>query len=224
MKKNKLKIENCKLKIGDFRRGMTYVELIVVLSIFATMTSIVLFNYDVFQAKVDIKNLASDIALKVVEAQKASLFGESPSPFRVTAPTWKPSYGMYFTTEGTDSSDGIPFNKKLIYFADLNQDGDFDNNLTCAGNDTDECLDKVTITQGGNFISNITVIGEGEGPCLEITSLSVVFKRPNSSANIKTNQLDCTAISSAEITVSSPGTNPTSAIIKIYPSGRIQID
>ncbi|KKQ07855.1 MAG: hypothetical protein US18_C0006G0001, partial [Parcubacteria group bacterium GW2011_GWB1_36_5] len=50
-------------------RGMTYVELIVVLSIFAVMSSIVLFNYGEFQAKVDIKNLASDIALKIVEAQ-----------------------------------------------------------------------------------------------------------------------------------------------------------
>ena len=47
-------------------RGMTYVELIVVLGIFAVMLSISMFNYKRFQGKVDIKNLANDIALKLV--------------------------------------------------------------------------------------------------------------------------------------------------------------
>ena len=69
-------ITNWKLKIGNYNRGMTYVELIVVLSIFSIMTSVVLFNYGAFQAKVDIKNLASDIALKIVEAQKSALSGK----------------------------------------------------------------------------------------------------------------------------------------------------
>ena len=74
-------------------KGMTYVELIVVLSIFSIMTSIVLFNYGEFQAKVDIRNLASDIALKIVEAQKSALSGKLPT--QATGATWKPSYGVY---------------------------------------------------------------------------------------------------------------------------------
>ena len=57
---------------------MTYVELIVVLSIFSVMTSVVLFNYNEFQAKIDIKVLANDIALKIVEAQKSALSGKLP--------------------------------------------------------------------------------------------------------------------------------------------------
>ena len=48
---------------------MTYVELIVVLAIFAILSSVVMFNYGNFQAKVDIKNLGSDIALKIVRTQ-----------------------------------------------------------------------------------------------------------------------------------------------------------
>ena len=51
-------------------RGMSYVELIVVLSIFAVLSSVILYNYGEFQAKVDIKNLASDIALQIVQSQK----------------------------------------------------------------------------------------------------------------------------------------------------------
>ena len=41
--------------------GMTYVELIVVLSIFAVLSSVAVFNYSEFQTKVDIKNLANDL-------------------------------------------------------------------------------------------------------------------------------------------------------------------
>ena len=58
-----------KCKTFPTSNGMTYIELIVVLSIFAVMTSIVLFDYGGFQAKVDIKNLASDVALQIVQAQ-----------------------------------------------------------------------------------------------------------------------------------------------------------
>ena len=82
------KIRNSKFVIRNCQKGMTYVELIVVLSIFSAMTSVVLFNYGEFQAKVDIKNLASDIALKIVEAQKSSLSGKLPESFPVN---WKPS-------------------------------------------------------------------------------------------------------------------------------------
>ena len=53
---------NIKIKTN---RGMTYVELIVVLSIFAVLSSVAIFNYGSFQDKVDIKNLGSDIALKI---------------------------------------------------------------------------------------------------------------------------------------------------------------
>jgi prepilin-type N-terminal cleavage/methylation domain-containing protein len=57
-------------------RGMTYVELIVVLSIFSVISTIVIFNYKEFQAKVDIRNLANDVALKIVQAQKNSTTGD----------------------------------------------------------------------------------------------------------------------------------------------------
>ena len=42
---------------------MTYVELVVVLGIFAVMSNVVIFNYGGFQAKVDIKNLSKHITL-----------------------------------------------------------------------------------------------------------------------------------------------------------------
>src|SRR3989344_2489263 len=94
-------------------KGMSYVELIVVLSIFSAMSSVVLFNYGEFQAKIDIKNLASDIALKVVEAQKSSLPGKLPplaQQVLIPSPSaWKPSYGLYMDQAADD--------KSFIYFS-----------------------------------------------------------------------------------------------------------
>ena len=181
---------------------MTYVELIVVLSIFSVMTSIVLFDYGKFQENVDIKILANDIALKVIEAQKSSTAGE----WNLNAlGSWKPSYGIHFN---------LSDNKNFIYFADLNNNT-FYEDTGCTG----ECLGRITITKG-NSISKLEVIGTG---CpATVTNLDVVFKRPDSSAIITSNPALSCIISYAQITISSP--KLITAAIKIYPSGKIQIN
>lgn len=100
------------------QRGMTYVELIVVMSIFSVMTSIVFFNYREFEDKVEIKSLTNDIALQIVKAQKESLSGKMPPEKQLkylaecgeTCKDWKPSYGIYFNLPKND--------KAFSYFAD----------------------------------------------------------------------------------------------------------
>ena len=196
MKNNILEIKNWKLKIGDFRRGMTYVELIVVLSIFSVITSVVLFNYGDFQAKVDIKNLASDIALKVVEAQKSSLSGQ----WNLNAPIdWKPSYGVYFDADTPT---------EFIYFANLDTSNFYD--------PLDSILDRITITHN-NRISGLEAVG-----CASVTKLSIIFRRPDSSAQITSDGISLSCASYVKITIVSP--KSVTATIKIYPSGRIQIN
>ncbi len=179
-------------------RGMTYVELIVVLSIFAVMSSIVLFNYGEFQAKVDIKNLASDIALKIVEAQKSALSGNSPNLF---SGLMKPSYGVYF-----DTADPIHF----IYFADK------DNNGIYSSSSLDTILDTIIITKN-NRISGLV----GGGCTINNNKLSIIFKRPDSSAKFASDSgvLSCTSV---QISIASP--KSATATIKIYPSGRVQVN
>ncbi len=193
---------------------MSYIELIVVLSIFAAMTSVVLFNYGDFQAKVDIKNLASDIALKGVEAQKLSLAGKLPPPAQqalISSPlTWKPSYGIYFN-QSTDD-------KSFIFFTDANQNELLDDTI-CAG--TGECLDKILITRNNRF-SRLDVFYQGDSDPHLLNDLLVIFKRPNAGAIIKSSTSFTSTVSYVQITVVSP--KPVSALIKIYPSGRIQIN
>ncbi len=154
------KLFKAKINQGLARRqaGMTYVELIVVLSIFAALSAVAMFNYGEFQAKVDIKNLGSDIALKIVEAQKSALSGK----LTTQAFASRPSYGVYFniTTPGVDD-------KHFTYFANLDDSDFYD--------DSDLILDQPTITKN-NFISGLKC---GVDP---IQTLSIVFRRPDSRA------------------------------------------
>ena len=208
-----------KLWMGKAKRnrGMTYVELIVVLSIFAVMSTVMFFNYGDFQEKVDIRNLANDVALQIVQAQNSSLSGLLPPIVYITTESWKPSYGVYF-----DNTKPTQF----IYFADLDavgipQNGIFNGSTSgCTG----ECLNNITITKG-NKISKLEVVGAGCPVASPNDNLTILFKRPDSGASIKYNNLDlplsCVSFY-VQITVSSP--KNVSSIIKFYPSGRVQIN
>ncbi len=204
---------NSKLKIRTFNQGMTYIELIVVLSIFALMSSVVIYNYRDFQAKVDVKNLASDIALKIVEAQKSSVSGLLPAS-GYDPDTWKPSYGVFFNL----SSNSFPINNNnaFIYFADLNGNRFFD------GTDcTDECLDYITVSKSTDRIDKIESYS-GTTPTQISEPISITFKRPDSSAVFADSNGLLTGFDYIQITIASePSGN---AKIKIYPSGRIQVD
>lgn len=201
-------IRNSKFVIRNCQAGMTYVELIVVLSIFSIMTSILLFNYKGFGAKVDIKILANDIASKIVEAQKSAISGK----WNVNAPlNWKPSYGIYFDPSSSN-------NKNFIYFADMVVQNNSYDSSSCPG--TGECQDSINITKG-NYISHIDSY-LGATPTSITNPLSVTFKRPDSSAIFSVNGVILSGFDYMQITVSSP--DLVSSTIKIFPSGRIQID
>jgi len=197
--------------------GMTYIELIVVLSIFSLLSSVALFNYGAFQDKIDIKNLGSDIALKIVEAQKSAVSGAFST--HTLPASSKPSFGVYLYSGSISNQDAD--NKDFIYFADLNNNNSYDD-VTCSPtNLSGECLDKVRITKN-NSISELKIFGTGAGCPAVVTALTVVFKRPDYSAIINSNPSISCSVSYAQITVTSP--KGTASLIKLYPSGRIQVN
>lgn len=183
--------------------GMTYVELIVVLAIFGIMSSVVLFNYRDFQEKMEIKKLANLIALQLVQAQKSAIAGDLASG---AIPDWKPSYGLSFNT----SSSG-PLTS-FTYFTDL------DNN----GNPTSNETFPDTVITKGNYISSI-ILGSDSlfNNNIIPDPFNVVFRRPSTEALFYagTNKIPGTSL---DITISSPGGH--SANIKVYTSGKIEID
>ena len=218
------KIINFKFVIRNCQRGMTYVELIVVLSIFSVMTSVVLFNYGTFQAKVDIKNLASDIALKIVEAQKSALSGLLPTQDPEASP-WKPAYGVYFNpSSSVDDTDDIPFNKKFIYFTDLHNNNWYDDESCDLSLPLDgECLDQIKMSKD-YFISQIDSYF-GTTPTSITNPFALTFKRPSSVAVLSYDaDTSSTDFDYIQITIASLQSSTITAKIKIYRSGRVQVN
>lgn len=205
-----LRVNKLKDKSYKLNSGMTYVELIVVLSIFSVMSSVAIFNYGDFQTKVDIKNLASDIALKIVEAQKSSLSGQLPPVTQSS--TWKPSYGVYFNL-GND-------NGSFIYFTDLDTQNNLYEASDCPG--LGECLNKINLTPQGYTISNLDVFYQSSPTANVLNDLTITFRRPNSGAIIKSTTSLNSNVDYVQITILSP--KGATALIKVYPSGRVQIN
>jgi len=189
-------------KNRNYQAGFSYVELIVVLSIFAVISSVIIFNYSGFETKIDLKNLASDIALQIVQAQKAALSGLLPT--QSYGSSWKPSYGVYFD---------ITKPAQFVYFVDLDDTNNYEGGS--------EILNTYSITKN-NYISNLSV--SGTGSCSTITDLTIIFQRPNSGATITSSTpLASCNISYVQITVTDQKKD-TFSYIKLYPPGRVEVD
>lgn len=210
---------------------MTYVELIVVLSIFGVMSSIVLFNYGAFQAKVDIKVLANQIASKIVQAQKDAMNGKLP--VQNVPPNWKPTYGVYFDiTDSSTWSKFIYFVKPNITSAGLVQTTyvfrvfGVISGTTCdhpVTSSSGDCVDEINITKG-NKILDLNYFLNNDPTPHELGFLNITFTRPDSKAylngSVEINNLP--DLNYVEITISTAD-EKTKSFIDIYSSGRIQI-
>ena len=202
--------------------GMTYVELIVVLAIFGVMSSVVLLNYKDFISQIEIKSLANDIVLKIVEAQRNASSGklnydrqlqfQDQNGFLVD--NWKPSYGI-FLKKNIDP-------KSFISFIDLddsavnNTDAYNTNDMECQDL---ECLEKISINKSSS-ISDITVYCNNNPQSVNDFSVSFVRSNPRIFMQSKDVPYDC-SISQAVIKLTSSAS--VTASIIIYPSGIIQV-
>ncbi|MCX6757402.1 MAG: type II secretion system protein [Candidatus Nomurabacteria bacterium] len=179
---------------------MTYVELIVVLSIFSIMSGVLLFGYGDYGKQVDVQNLSQEIALQIVGAQKMSVSGKLLSPdqepvltnFAITS--WKPSYGVYFSTSNPISNNSTEANPvQFIPFFDASNIGYYGLDYSCGSGSgssidlaNDECTDIIKLGKGDKITclfagsSTVTACDSNNS----IHDLSIVFTRPNSGANI----------------------------------------
>ncbi len=94
--------------------GFTLIEFVVIISIFAIMAGVGLFNFRGFQTDVSLTNLAHDIALTIKRAQSegtSGLTGTNNDPIE---------RGVAFKYVGNE------FSNEFVIFDDINQDGVFD--------------------------------------------------------------------------------------------------
>ncbi len=164
----------------NLNKGMTFIELIVVMGIFTAISATVLFNYRDFSDGVELQNLGQEIALQGKRAQTLASQGRSPLTLfsnvqRINIednPGFLPfdfvsSYGIAFNTEDLPQAFIFYFNSfdpdeenlenRLLYFHDF-----VDSNYTvgdCEIIADSECLEEIRITNG-SYIELICLGGD----------------------------------------------------------------
>jgi prepilin-type N-terminal cleavage/methylation domain-containing protein len=171
-----MSIQLAKVKITP--KGFTLIEIVFVIAIFAIMSSVVLFQFSNFSARTDQENLAQDIALRIIEAQKTAISGVVSSGLLGTSGTTAPSYGVAFSSDVPSGAY-----KKFIYFADNNHNSYYDDATTTGcGTAGHECL-AVTSINTGDYVSKICyrfrMAGLGSSPTsCGVNTANIVFTRP----------------------------------------------
>lgn len=154
-------------------KGFTLVELLVVFFIMASVLAVVIPGYLEYSTKLDLQNLALDVALIVREAQVYG--GGAKISSTATGGVFDMSYGVHFE-KGANS---------FILFEN-NSDNVSDNKKRYTSADT--IIDTYTMKNGYNIytLCNDEIIDSCASPTVSEGSLDVVFTRPNPNAYIKT--------------------------------------
>lgn len=175
--------------------GYTFMELVVVISIFSIISSVILFNFSDFSTNISIQNTTADIALVVKEAQSDAIAGRLNETINLLGVSnFKPAYGIHF-----DSGNPSGF----IKFTDLDKDYVYGGN--CSVSNT-ECLKDIKIN-GFDQIADICVraLNDTDFNC-DINSLDISFERPFPDAKIRADSDIFTEYNDAKIIlVSSKG-------------------
>jgi len=215
----------------SYQKGMTLVELMVVLSIFVMVTGLTIFDYKNFQSNVSIQNLSSDISLAIRKAQSYAIGSHGNG----AGSNFSLAYGVHFDTTTTPASPLYGSNKSFIMFIDstLNTPPDilYDlppiNSTTCNGV-ANECSEMLSIVTADS-ISNIYINGSST-PVAAGKSLDISFKRPNPDAvfclrNTGQSFCDTVNISNVAIEISNGLTAPNNRIrtVSVWNTGQISI-
>ena len=163
-------------------RGFTLIELLVVMTIMVVVTLLVLVRQSQFDSSTLLRSLSYSVALSVRQSQiyGSSVLGTTTSQaacvggsYSAQGTCYASGYGVYFSRSSPGS---------YILFADLNSNGVYD-----PGEDV-----KVFSLGQGYIINNFCATTTGLTPVTRcskdgsITTLSILFKRPNPDAQFKT--------------------------------------
>lgn len=176
-KKNYIKIFSLKSQ-----QGFTFIELIVVMSIFSLVASVVLFNFSSFNTNITSQNLAQEIALQIKQAQTDAISGTRFVVFPKNPDNIEgaPTYGVRFDID-TEDADNYLDSKSMIYFADRNSDGEYQH--VVVGNECDyntsgtECVARIQINTG-DIIAGICVDSGCDNGVFDQEKATILFRRP----------------------------------------------
>ncbi len=200
-----------KFELASKQRGMTLVELLVVLAIFFIVAGLTIFDYGRFRSSVSLQNLADDIALSIRRAQNYAIGVKSANPSAFDS-----GYGIHFSTNLYSSSDArAGSNKSFVIFADL--DGSHTYNYTTS---TSAICDVSTITAGEECVDLLSIntadsiyqICPDGNNCVNSGFADITFLRPNPDAFICVDGACSSSLSSVDIVVRNTASGDTKTI------------
>ena len=215
-------------------KGGTIIEMLVVVSIFAIVVTVLLFNYSSFITSVGVRNLAQEIGLSVRKAQTyATSVRNITGTSGVMSDTF-PAYGISFSVDPTGSAY-VPSSTAFTLFVDTSATNDritnnrYDNDGVCGTPAVgQECVEHFSITTGTKIVSLCT---DSPTPNNCFTTehggtVNVVFHRPNPDAVICVIDSNGNCLnqhsSYLKVTVESP--KGLQRLITIWNTGQISVN
>lgn len=211
----------------SFKKGVTLVEMMVVISIFLVITSVVIFNYESFYSTVSLQNLTDDIALSVRKAQSFAIGARGIKDGVNT--NFSNSYGVHFSSNN-EVDPLIASNSSFMMFSSSVSSKVYDTSGTGeCGEDTNNCIEKFKITSQ-DMIKEI-LINDGAITLPIESYLDISFARPDPRAyfcyrkNINSTTCENQSISNVSIVISNglTGDEEKSKIISIQNTGQISV-
>ena len=161
-------------------KGLTLVELIVVISIFLIITSVAIFNYGGFNSTVSLQNLTDDIALSIRKAQGFAIGA------RGVGESFDNSYGIHFSVDKNPEGSLAGSNKSFLMFSVPTKDTkqytytSGSNSDVCGDENNKQCIELFSIMTIDE-IKNIKTYGSDVNS-FEQGSIDIVFTRPEPKA------------------------------------------
>lgn len=216
---------NLKNKI-KYNKGLTLIELMVVISIFLVITTIVIFNYEGFSSTVSLQNLTDDIALSIRKAQSFAIGA------RGVTGNFSNSYGVHFSNTGTAPKDNLEssFKSFLMFSTKSSSEGYVAANSGSCSDGTNSCIEAFGIVTQ-DIIKDIK-LNDGDLSFSPGAYLDIIFTRPNPRATfcyrVSSVSSTCDAVSSSisRATIVVSNGNPDNEKIKnisIQNTGQISI-
>lgn len=181
------------------KRGFTLMEMLVVVGIVVVVSGVILASSSRLGGQFILDNFAYDLALTLREAQQ---YGISVQNFNGN---FNVAYGVHF-----DSSSPATY----VLFGDATNP----NGLYSPGLTPTELVQSYTITRGFKISAICATLNSVSAEDCTLTSLDVLFKRPEPDALLSKNGVSCTALSSncqstARIKMLAPRGNTKSIVI-----------